>query len=393
MPKVPNVYPMENGTFRASVSLGFDQQTGKRIRKFKTGFKTQKEAQLWQAKILNNFGKGALSRNSTMTFNKFLTDFFIPDYQSKVRNRTFNTTMAKIKRLSYWDNISLSAISPPKVKQWQNKLFEENLSNNYIRSIYQIFKQVLDLAVKLGMLTHNVAKVVGNVKKQRPKNDYWTREEFEKFISTFDKDNNIYDLLYFTIFWFFYMTGVRTGELQSLSWNDMDWDNQSIIINKSMYYKNKNNWEITAPKTPSSIRLLYLDTDTMQFLYNWKSVQEQIGEIDFIFSIDNMPIANTTLKKVLARHSEFAGVKVIRVHDLRHSDASFMLELGMNALEIQKRLGHADIQTTLGTYSHLRPTAMKNVAERMSGKIAVSTDNIRKSNLNNRQCNNVKFKN
>lgn len=57
MPKVPNVYPMENGTFRASVSLGFDSRTGKRIRKFKNGFKTQKEAQLWQAKMLNDFGK------------------------------------------------------------------------------------------------------------------------------------------------------------------------------------------------------------------------------------------------------------------------------------------------------------------------------------------------
>ena len=69
----------------------------------------------------------------------------------------------------------------------------------------------------------------------------------------------------------------------------------------------------------------------------------------------------------MSRYSQLAGVKEIRVHDLRHSDASLMLELGMNALEIQQRLGHADIQTTLGTYSHLRPTAMKNVANRLSG--------------------------
>lgn len=385
MPKVPNVYPMENGTFRASVSLGFDSRTGKRIRKFKNGFKTQKEAQLWQAKMLNDFGKGALSQNSTMTFHKFLTDFFIPDYQSKVRERTFDMAKSKIKRLSYWDNFKLSDISAPGVKQWQNSLFEENLSNNYIRSIFQVFKQVLDLAVQLGMLTQNVAKIVGNVKKEKPKNDHWTREEFEKFISTFDRKNNIYDLLYFTTFWFFYMTGVRTGELQALTWHDIDWNNQSVIVNKSMYYKNKDDWEITEPKTSNSIRLLYLDDDTMQILKDWKSVQEQIGDIGLIFSVNNLPVIKSTLKRVISRHSQLAGVKEIRVHDLRHSDASLMLELGMNVLEIQQRLGHADIQTTLGTYSHLRPTAMKDVANRLSGQIKVSNNAIRESKFHGNQ--------
>lgn len=385
MPKVPNVYPMENGTFRASVSLGFDLQTGKRIRKFKNGFKTQKEAQLWQARMLNDFGKGALSRNSTMTFHKFLTDFFIPDYQSKVRERTFDMAKSKIKRLSYWNDFKLSDISAPRVKQWQNSLFEENLSNNYIRSIFQVFKQVLDLAVQLGMLTQNVAKIVGNVKKEKPKNDHWTREEFEKFISTFDRKNNIYDLLYFTTFWFFYMTGVRTGELQALTWHDIDWVNQSVIVNKSMYYKNKDDWEITEPKTSNSIRLLYLDDDTMQILKDWKSVQEQIGDIGFIFSVNNLPVIKSTLKRVISRHSQLAGVKEIRVHDLRHSDASLMLELGMNALEIQQRLGHADIKTTLGTYSHLRPTAMKDVAKRMAGQIKLLDNNVHKSRFNGNQ--------
>ena len=60
MPKVPNVYPMENGTFRASVSLGFDRITGKRIQKFKNGFKTQKEAQEWRLHMLSDFGKGGI---------------------------------------------------------------------------------------------------------------------------------------------------------------------------------------------------------------------------------------------------------------------------------------------------------------------------------------------
>ena len=191
MPKLPNIYPMPNGTFRASVSLGFDPMTGKRIRKFKNGFKTQREAQIWQLQIQSDFGKGALSANSTMTFKKFLDDYFIPDYQSQVRQRTFDMSRSKFKRLTYFDNMKLSEILAPHVKQWQNAMFIEGLSNNYIRSVHQILQQVFDLAVRLGMLPSNVAKQVGNVKKDKPKVDFWTVEEFQKFISTFDKSNRL----------------------------------------------------------------------------------------------------------------------------------------------------------------------------------------------------------
>jgi len=101
--------------------------------------------------------------------------------------------------------------------------------------------------------------------------------------------------------------------------------------------------------------------------------------------VNNLPVIRSTLKRVISRHSQIASVKAIHVHGLRHSDASLMLELGMNPLEIQKRLGHADIQTTLGTYSHLHPTAMKNVANRLSGQIKLSDNFIRESKFHGNQ--------
>lgn len=384
MPKISNVYPMPNGTFRASVSLGFDTITGKRIHKFKNGFKTQKEALEWRMRILADFGKGALSSNSSMTFKKFLDDYFIPDYQSQVRQRTFDMSRSKFKRLTYFDNMKLSDILPPHVKQWQNAMFIEGLSNNYIRSVHQILQQVFDLAVRLGMLQTNVAKTVGNVKKDRPKVDFWTVEEFQQFIATFDK-NNIYDLLYFITFWFFFMTGVRTSELQAIEWSKIDFSSGTVLIDCSMYYKNQNEWYITETKSISGIRLLYLDDDTLKYLRDWKKAQFQMGECRFVFSLADNPLVKSTLKRVLQVHSEFAGVKSIRIHDLRHSHASFMLSLGMNDLEMQNRLGHSDIKTTLGTYSHLRPNAMKEVANRMTGKVVVLESNVRSSNFKGNQ--------
>ena len=375
MPKIPNVYSMPNGTFRASVSLGFDPITGKRIRKFKNGFKTQKEAQTWQLQVQSDFGKGALSANSTMTFKKFLDDYFIPNYQGQVRQRTFDMTYSKFKRLRYFEKMKLSDILAPHVKQWQNAMFIEGLSNNYIRSIHQILQQIFDLAVRLGMLPSNVAKQVGNVKKGKPRVDFWTVEEFQLFISTFDK-SNIYDLLYFTTFWFFFMTGVRISELQAIEWSKVNWDTGSVLIDCSMYYKNQKEWYLTDTKSNSGTRLLYLDDDTLKNLKYWQKVQSEIANHRFVFSLTDKPLVKSTLKKVLQAHSNYAGVKAIRIHDLRHSHASFMLFLGMNDLEIQNRLGHADIKTTLGTYSHLRPNAMKEVAKRMTGKVAVSQINV-----------------
>lgn len=384
MPKIPNVYPLPNGTYRASVSLGFDPTTGKRIRKFKNGFKTQREAQIWQLQVQSDFGKGALSSNSSMTFKKFLDDYFIPDYQSQVRQRTFDMTRSKFKRLSYFEKMKLSDILAPHVKQWQNSMFLEGLSNNYIRSVHQILQQVFDLAVRLGMLPSNVAKQVGNVKKEKPKVDFWTVEEFQKFISTFDK-SNIYDLLYFSTFWFFFMTGVRTSELQAIEWSKINFDRGTVLIDCSMYYKNQKEWHITDTKSISGNRLLYLDDDTLNHLKFWQQAQSQIGKCRFIFSLADSPLVKSTLKRVLQVHSEFAGIKSIRIHDLRHSHASFMLSLGMNDLEMQNRLGHADIKTTLGTYSHLRPNAMKEVANRMTGQIIITENNVRQSKFNGNQ--------
>lgn len=347
-------------------------------------FKTQKEAQEWRLRMLADFGKGSITVNSTMTFKKFLDDYFIPDYKSQVRKRTFDMTQSKFKRLSFFENMKLSDIQAPHVKKWQNAMFIEGLSNNYIRSVHQMLQQIFDLAVKLGMLSNNVAKTVGNVKKDRPKVDFWTVEEFQLFISTFDK-SNIYELLYFTTFWFFFMTGVRTSELQAIEWSKIDFEKGTALINCSMYYKSQKEWYLTDTKSISGVRLLYLDDDTLEHLKYWKKAQSQIGECKFVFSIADSPLVKSTLKRVLKSHSDYAKIKSIRIRDLRHSHASFMLSLGMNDLEMQNRLGHADIKTTLGTYSHLRPNAMKEVATRMTGKVVVSDNIVRKSKFNGNQ--------
>lgn len=375
MPKVSNVYQDKlRGTWYSKVSLGYDD-AGKRITKTKRGFTSQKSAKKWHDEFFSNHSKASLTQNSTMSFEKFMNDYYIPDYKGRVRLRTFDQAMGKLRRLHIFYNKKLADISPIMVKKWHNELLEEELSNNYIRSLHQILQQILDLAVTLELIENNVARKVGNVRKVKAKVDFWTKEEFEKFISTFDK-SDIIERFKFLAIWFLFLTGLRLGELMALKWSDVDFVEQTVKIDKSMYYKNKREWYITATKTISSVRLLYLDEMTLGYLKEWEQKQKQLGVIEFVFSYDGLPFGTGFLGHVIDTHSKHAKIKRIRVHDLRHSHASFMLSLGMNDLEMQNRLGHGDIRTTLGTYSHLKLNAMKDVADKFKGQIKVEDETV-----------------
>lgn len=371
MPKISHVYKdKERGTYFAVVSLGFNDITGKRIQKKKTGFITQAEAQKWYDLTKADLAKSSMQMDSTMTLKTFVDKYFMPDYKTRTKAQTYDVAIARLKKLDYFYERKLNSISPIIIKDWHNYLISEQVSTSYIYSLHQLLQMILGFAEKLGLVGRNNAKVAGNVKKSKAKVDFWTLEEFTTFIQTFNT-KQVNERLMFTVYWFLFFTGLRIGELQALTWKDINFNEKWIYIHKSIYYRNRKNWEFTDPKTQSSVRKLYLDDDTLKYIRDWKEVQCQIGKIDFIFSDNGLPIVKNRVNKMLIRHAKKVNIKPIRVHDLRHSHASLMLQLGMNDLELQNRLGHSDISITLGVYSHLHPTAMKSVADKFKGLVKV----------------------
>lgn len=369
MPKVSHVYyDKTTGTYYAVASLGFDAVTGKRMQKKKRGFRTQAEAKKWYDEYMAKHSKKAVTNGLTLTLKQFLDSYFVPDYQNKVQTRTFMTFKSKLLRLDYFYKMKLVDIQAIHVKNWHTLLFENGLSNNYVKDLHQSLKEILDMAMRLGIISENPARIAKNVSRTKAKVDFWTREEFERFINTFEKDDVLEHLKFVTCL-FLFMTGLRMSEMQALTWQDIDFEEKSFVVSKSIFYQNRNSWHINQTKTASSTRKIYLDDTTLQELLEWREHQKKIGQIDFIFSYNCMPITKTMLKKAIVTHSKQANVKAIRIHDLRHSHASLLLSLGTNDLELQNRLGHANIQTTLGVYSHLRPTAMKEVADRLEGQV------------------------
>lgn len=369
MPKIPHVYfDKASNSYYAVASLGFDEITGKRMQKKKRGFKTQTEAKKWYDEFIAEHSRKAIVHGASLTVEMFLENYFIPDYKNRVSDRTFMTFSSKLKRLRYFSKMKIIDIQPIHIKKWHTSILEEGLSNNYLKDLHQSMKEIFDMAMTLGIVSENPVRKAGNVSRTKRKVDFWTKEEFEAFIKTFEKKDILEHLKFITCL-FLFMTGLRISELQALEWTDIDFENKCFKVYKSMFYQNKNNWQINPTKTFSSNRLIYLDNMTIEALREWREHQKKLGKIDFIFSYNCMPITKTMLNKAILVHSKKAGVKSIRIHDLRHSHASLLLSLGMNDLELKNRLGHASIQTTLGVYSHLRPTAMKEVADRLEGQI------------------------
>lgn len=374
MPKISNIYQdKKSGKWYFVANLGYDEK-GNRIRYWQRGFSTQKEAKSAYDEYMNNYSKTAIKTNSTMSYKEFYETYFEPDYKRSVGKSTFENRKSTMRlHFTFFYKTKLKDINAVMLKKWQNKLAEK-YSNSYIRNIYGIFQMSLDLAVKLGLLQVNVAKQVGNVKKVSQKIDFWTFEDFQKVIATIDK-SDYYQHFSFIFLWLMFMTGLRIGEAQALLWEkDINFTDKTLSVSKSMYYKNADEFYIKEPKTKAGNRVIALDDTTIQYLLEWREVQRKNVLSKYVLSYNGLPTNKSTARHILERHSKLAGIHRIKIHALRHSHASLLISLGENALIVRDRLGHEDIETTLGTYGHLYPNTNREVADRLTGLL---TENIK----------------
>ncbi|PAF16986.1 tyrosine-type recombinase/integrase [Terribacillus saccharophilus] len=391
MPKISNVYQdKKNGKWYFVASLGYDEH-GKRVQHWERGFTSQKEAKKAYDEFMNNFSATAIKKNSTMSYKEFYETYFKPDYKRSVKPQTFENRISSMDiHFSYFFTRKLKDINAPLLKKWQNQL-SEKYSSAYIRNIYGLFQKSLDLAVTLGLLQKNIAKQVGNVKKVRKKVDFWTRSEFEKVISTFDI-SDYHDHYSFILVWFLFMTGLRFGEAQALEWEtDIDFEEKTLSVNKSMYYKSAKEYYTIEPKTRASNRVIAIDDQTISFLQEWKKDQTKNCPSKYILSYNGLPTNKSATYHIIERHSKLAKVHRIKTHALRHSHASLLISLGENALVVRDRLGHEDVQTTLQTYSHLYPNTNRDVANKLKNAVKViQDDSIKRKLISNQYVNREK---
>ena len=171
-------------------------------------------------------------------------------------------------------------------------------------------------------------------KPDADKLNFQTKEEYDSFIVTIDKKDRYY-VLFEILFW----TGMREGELLALTQKDVDFDNNQINITKTYYRTNKMD-VITAPKTEQSVRTI----DIPEFLKN--EIRDYVNRL-YKYPDDEriFPVVAEPVQHKMKNHIEKAGVKKIRVHDLRHSHVVYLIHQGVEPLMIKERLGHKDIKS------------------------------------------------
>ena len=363
----------KNGTYYFRANLGYHPITGKQIQKYRSGFKTKKEAREEYSRLLLTKSDALEEKQDDILFQQFIEDIFLPWYKTQVKERTYDNRLPTVrKHFTFFNNLITTEITPIHVQKWQLALSKKKYRSSYIRNVQGLFSMAMDRAVVLRLAESNPSKIVGNVKKTKTKIEFWTKEEFEKVISLFYKEDYYQHFLFISL-WFLFMTGMRIGEATAIQWEDIDFDKGLLSIDKTLYYKNLDNYSFVEPKTKASVRHIALDGDTLTLLSEWKDVQQSVVQTNFVMSYNGIPTQKHTLANAITRFSEKAGIHRIRLHALRHSHASLLISMGENPLIIKDRLGHEDIETTLGTYGHLYPNSNFEVAHKLEGIMSYQT--------------------
>lgn len=328
---------------------------GQKKQKMKRGFKLQREAKEWERTFLEQFSKNPDISFETL-YNKY-QEYIMP----RIRESTAVSRFSMIDKhiLPFFKNRIVSDIGPADILAWQNEMLGKGLSSTYLNQINVYLKAIFAYAVDyLGLTKNPCTKSIGG--KKTKKLSFWTPEEYRLFINQIKNDIDHYEnLTYYTIFEILYYTGMREGELLALTLKDIDLDNRLIHINKT-YYRVRGKDLINPPKTDRSFR----SVDIPAFL------AEEIREyISHLYKPDPdtrlFEKRPTYLRSVLLDRANKAGVKPIRIHDLRHSHASTLINLGANPVLVAERLGHESADVTLRIYSHLFPKEQASIVSKI----------------------------
>lgn len=269
-------------------------------------------------------------------------------------------------------SLYISDLTIPILQKWKNNLeskeqckkskVPKKLSLKTKQNIYGALRSVLNFAVKMEYVNNNALVKIGNfkdVESVKKEMLYYTADEFKRFAAVAREKavetNVVMDWDYYVFFAIAFFTGLRKGEIHALKWSDIE--GEYLTVSRSITQKLKGGDKETRPKTASSIRTLQIPIPLQNILAEHKLLRKDYKGFsdDFRVCGGEKPLRDTSIQKRNKQYAEAAGLKVIRIHDFRHSHVSLLANSGINIQEIARRLGHSNVEETWNTYSHLYP--------------------------------------
>ena len=368
--------PKGEKRYKFLIYVGKDETTGHTIQIKKQGFKSKDEALEAYLNYKLKIVKGEYEplNKKKLTF-KQLFESWDKVYKPTVKESTYAVTMRYFNNhiLSALGNIYIEKITVAECQKAVNEWFEE-APHTFDRFIHYASK-VFIFGIDMELLTSNpMEKVIKPKLKERPQQyqEFYDKDELNKFLSCAKKCN----FRYFVYFRLLAYTGMRKGESLALKWSDIDFETNTISITRNVTTGLNNRPYISNGKTANSVRRIPVDSETMNYLKEWRYCQQKdmlkkgfnfLDADNYIFPTINNGI--TSLSKPRQWNKSICdkfGLRRIKIHGFRHTHASLCYSAGLNAKEIQKRLGHADSKTTMNVYTHV----MKNDEKKAVKKFA-----------------------
>lgn len=344
----------DNGTWY--VMARYVNWKGERKQKCKRGFATKREAQEWERMF-----KLQTSSDLDMSFEAF-TELYINDVKNRLKENTWLTKehIIRTKILPYFGKLKISEISTKEIIAWQNEMLayrdekKKPYSQTYLKTLHNQLSAIFNHAVRYYELRSNPAAKVGNMGSEEHKEMlFWTKEEYKKFsFEMMDKPVSFY------AFEMLYWCGIREGELLALTPADFNFDKETVTINKS-YQRLKGQDVITSLKTKKSNRTIKMPKFLCEEMKEYLGMIYGLKKKDRIFTV-----TKSYLHHEMDRGAKAVGVKRIRIHDLRHSHISLLIDMGFSAVAIADRVGHESIDITY-QYAHLFPSKQIEMAEKL----------------------------
>lgn len=377
-------YKLKNGETRYEFPayLGIDPLTGKQKRTMKRGFKTRKEAELALARLKLDVANGTYKKERAETYQE-VYDLWVVQYENTVEESTFVKTTGIFKNhilpeMGKYKIEKLTVdICQKHINEWAGKLKKFRIVKSYAA-------KVLDFAMKRGFIQTNPFALVemptNLTKKASITNDeedenFYTREQLIKFLTCLEQESNYKAFALFRLLAF---SGMRKGEALALTWNDLIFTTNELRINKALSRGKDNQLYVKSTKTGVA-RTIKMDDKTMAILKEWKKKQKQDYLIlgfntmqpkQLVFSNEqNEYLQPTKTRKWILHVQKKYNLGTITTHGLRHTHCSLLFEAGASIKEVQDRLGHSDVQTTMNIYAHVTKKAKEEAIQKFASYI------------------------
>lgn len=365
-----SIYQRKDGRWTAAISIGGGQ------RKPFYG-KTRREVQQKLTAALQAQEQGRLATERKQKVGQYLQRWLEDQVRRSVRPRTYESYDLNVRRLDeYIGNIRLDALRPSHLEHCYTQMLDRGLSPRSVEQAHTVLRIALRRAVRWGLIPQAPTALVTPPRPERKEMRPLTPTETQTLLRS-TADDRLHPLWVLLV-----TTGLRIGEASGLHWADIDLANGTLAVRHSIQRQKGKGLVLSDLKTKRSRRTIHLAPSVLRALREHRKRQneerlrrgpkwkEQLGpewqDRDLVFcSRSGGPIEPATVWRAFHRALTRADLPLIRVHDLRHTAATYMLVLGVHPKVVQELLGHSTVTLTLDTYSHVLPALHKEAANLM----------------------------